>query len=242
MYLYNAPGISKRDKKRRYVAEELVTFLKEDDALTNPLFRRITERMLHLLNYKGAWNDTGRSPIEKLQGLMTNYFSELKVLLIDHYIGVNADLLEEEIRIQTQPSMDDLHKIVKLSNNIMSFMLTLGIPLKECNYLYERVLRTRGDSFDIKFNSSKIKVNVREQKYTVTLSMENNKLFDMLTSAPVQLKFNGCIYDNFINASNKKITNAVISVDSYSVLSAKVKAESILGDIVRCCGLHAGFR
>jgi len=97
-------------------------------------------------------------------------------------------------------------------------LLTLGIPLKECNYHFERTLFKDQHAFDVRFQSWKSKVNVRKQAYIVTFSMENNKLYDMLTSSPTQVMFNGCTYRNRINAFNKKITDVDIDVISYSVL------------------------
>lgn len=229
-YLYHTPGIAKREKKRKFVAGELVAFLKEDTALQNPIFRGIPDRILHLLDYKAAWNDTGRSPIEKDRGLMENYFIELRNLLIEHYIPINIVLLENELAKTSVPLQDDYATIINLCNNIMSFMLTLGIPLKECNYHYVRTLLNRNHTFSARFNSWKLKVNVKEQQYTVRLLMENNKLYDMLTSATTQTVFNGCSYSNYINAHSKKITAVEIEVTSFSILAAKLQSDNILSD------------
>lgn len=229
-YLYHTPGIAKREKKRKLVAEELLAILKEDSALQDPVFRNIPSRLLHMLDYKDAWSDIGRSPIEKEQGLIENYFEELKSLLIENYLPVNINLLQNELNKTSTPTQDEFGKIVQLCNNIMSFMLTLGIPLKECNYYFDRTLFKDKYAFHVRFQSWESKVNVREQAYTVKFSMENNKLYDMLTSSPTQIIFNGCTYGNRINNLNKKITDVDIDVISYSVLAARLEAEVILRD------------
>lgn len=229
-YLYTASRISKRENKRRMVAGELVAILQADTSLSHPHFKGIPGRLKELLEYKDAWEDLGRSPIEKKRGLIENFFKELTEQLIAYYIPVNIDLLSQELAKTSVPEMQDYAIIVSLCNNIMSFMLTIGIPLRECNLLHSRILLNHVNSFDVRFDSWKEKVQVIEQDFTVRFSMENNKLYDMLTGRGQQTSFNGCTYNTYINNKNKKITHAEIMVRTFSVLAAKEKAEIMLKD------------
>lgn len=228
--LYPQGRMYKGVKKRLQAAEELVHILKEDAALGDPVFQGIPARILHLLDYKDAWTDTGRSPVEQSKGFIQNIFMELRSLLLEHYIPVNVALLQQEIAKTTPVQQQDLACIVSVCNNIMSFMLTAGIPLGECSLIYSRILLDRQRTFSNRLSSWTRKVNISEQSFTVAFTLESDKLYDMLTVADTPTVFNGCVYTPLVNGHGRKAMRVDVSVKAYSFLAAKETADIRLRD------------
>ncbi|WP_350304067.1 hypothetical protein [Photorhabdus viridis] len=113
----------------------------------------------------------------------------------------------------------------------MSFLLTLGMPLTECSLLYTRILMNKKSNFDDRFASWAEKINVRSQRYTVSLIMENDKLYDMLQQAGDETIFNGCRYVPFISSKGGvRSARAEIEVQAVSVLAARIMADFVIKD------------
>ncbi|UAN63369.1 hypothetical protein [Serratia sp. JSRIV006] len=229
-----------KDKRRRS-AKELLDILKDDPVLLQPCFEGIPKQIEQLLDHNGAWEDTARSPVEKQQGLMGSLFVELSKLLEKHYIEEAIELLGTELKKQNLPTNSDYALIVKICNNIMSFLLTAGMPLSECFIHYARILMNHDRTFEHRFTSWASKINVREDKFIVTLRIENEKLFDMLSTSEGDTKFNGCLYSPItIGNNNVRGTKITVETNAISVLSARVKAERILKESLDVLGYMCG--
>lgn len=135
-----------------------------------------------MLDFKNAWSDKNRSPVEKKQGLMKSLFSELKEIIVFRYLGACINLLSDNISKADPVTEADYNYISKISNNMMSVLLTLGMPLTECYLIYVRTLAKPSSSFEEKFQSWADKVNVTSQEFIVNLRIENDKLYDMLST------------------------------------------------------------
>ncbi|MFI7974404.1 hypothetical protein [Serratia marcescens] len=220
----------KGQDKRRRAAQELLELLKDDVVLADACFENIPAQLRSMLDAKNAWSDKERSPVEKYQGLMESLFTQLKLTLEEHYLPASLQRLRAELGKEGIPSDHDYACIVSLCNNIMSFLLTLGMPLAECSLLYSRILMNDQRNFDDRFASWAEKVNVRSQRFTVSLVMENDKFYDMLQQAGAETVFNGCRYIPFISDKGRRSIRAEIEVVAVSVLSARVKADFVLKD------------
>ncbi|HCB2860436.1 hypothetical protein [Klebsiella aerogenes] len=220
----------KGQDKRKRAAQELLELLKEDVVLFDGRFENIPDQLKDMLDTKNAWSDKERSPVEKHQGLMESLFTQLKLTLEAYYLPASLERLEAELNKEDPPSDSDYACITSLCNNIMSFLLTLGMPLTECSLLYSRTLMKYRLAFDVRFRSWAEKVNVRAQRYTVSIVMENEKLHDMLQQGGENILFNGCQYSHFISDKGVPSARAEIEVQAVSVLAARVKADFVLKD------------
>ncbi|HCD6066920.1 TPA: hypothetical protein ACIJT4_005439 [Klebsiella oxytoca] len=220
----------KGQDKRKRAAQELLELLKEDVVLSDGRFESIPDQLKNMLDIKNAWSDKERSPVEKNQGLMESLFTQLKLTLEKHYLPASLERLEAELGRGDVPSDSDYACITSLCNNIMSFLLTLGMPLTECSLLYSRILMNYKQPFDVRFKSWAEKVNVRAQRYIVSIIMENEKLHDMLQQAGKHILFNGCRYFHFTSDKGVPSARVEIEVQAVSVLAAKVKADFVLKD------------
>ncbi|STZ75029.1 Uncharacterised protein [Klebsiella pneumoniae subsp. ozaenae] len=211
--------------KRQRAAQELLELLNNDIILKDARFEGIPDQLKEMLELKNAWSDKTRSPVEKKQGLMESLFLQLQGTLREYYLPASLDSLRTELVTTTLPSDQDYALIALLCNNIMSFLLTLGMPLSECFLWHNRILMNDRNDFVTRFDSWAEKVNVRIQRYTVRLVMENEKFYDMLHQSGEDTIFNGCRYTPFINTKSVRSVKATIEVEAVSVLSAKTGAD-----------------
>lgn len=231
MYLYRYKVKYNAVEKRTRAAEELYELLEHDRVLARGAFQGIPAQIKSLIVSKNQLKDSGRSIIEKNYSLMESLITHLVELLETSYIKEALVVLEELLEHGTDPTDDELGDISDISNRIMSFMLTLGMPLSECYLLYQRILLGKNiPEFHDRFNSWKDKISSPMQPYTVTLIMENDRLHEMLLVNNPPVKFNGCTYTPFTTIKNKKATSIEIKTEGISVLSARVRADSILTD------------
>ena len=230
IYLYSFNTKYKAIEKRARAAEELLGLLKSDLVLKQPIFEHIAQNIEELLVSSDALSDSGRSIIEKKSYLMESLFTELSEVIEKSYISESLTLLEQSINDSAEPTDDDLGKISALCNGIMSIRLTQGMPLSECSLLYSRILLGKKiPEFNERFDSWRKKILSSIQDYIVKLTIENDKLHDLLLTDSTAIEFNGCSYVPYtkINTS-KKATTIEIKTRSVSVLSARMKADTIL--------------
>ncbi|WP_185939818.1 MULTISPECIES: hypothetical protein [Enterobacteriaceae] len=69
----------------------------------------------------------------------------------------------------------------------MSFLLTLGMSLTECSLLYSSIVMKNKQTFVFRFKFWTEKVNVRAQRYIVSIVMEKEKLHGILQQAETSL-------------------------------------------------------
>lgn len=229
----------KGPEKRVRASEELLEILKEDYALQGNLCGELPQQIKSMLDFKNAWSDKNRSPVEKKQGLMQSLFGELKEIIVSSYLGVCINLLSNNIRKADPVTEADYNYISKISNNMMSVLLTLGMPLTECYLIYARTLTKPNSSFEEKFQSWSDKVNVTNQEFIVNLRIENDKLYDMLSTTNGGITFNKCHYSPNVLAG-KKGADVKINVMAISVLAARISADFILKDSLDVVSYMAG--
>lgn len=219
----------KGPERRVRASQELLEILKDDHALQNNFCGELPQQIKAMLDFKNAWSDKSRNPVEKKQGLMKSLFNELRQCIESDYLKVCIRLLSDAIS-KTDPVTDaDYAFISKVSNNMMSMLLTLGMPLTECYLIYVRTLIKTGTTFDEKFQSWAKKVEVRKQVFTVCLRLENDRLYDMLSTTDGGIEFNGCHYAPAI-LKDRKGADVEVSVTAISVLAARISADYILKD------------
>ncbi|WP_272668726.1 hypothetical protein [Providencia sp. PROV145] len=228
-YLYNFKTKYKAVEKRARAAEELLGLLESDLVLNQAVFLNITQQIKKLLISSNILKDSGRSAIEKKYDLMESLFNELSEMLEKSYILESLSYLENLINDTKDPTNEDLERICAISNGIMSMMLTLGMPLSECYLLYNRILLGKHfTTFNERYTSWKQKILSPIKDYTVTLTVENDKLHEMLLVDNTSIEFNNCIYTPFTQINGKKATTIQIKTRSISVLAARMKADTIL--------------
>lgn len=229
MYLYRYKTKFKAVEKRMRASEELFGLLESDRVLRSSSFQGIPEQIKKLLVSTNVLKDPLKSVVEKNYSLMESLIVQLTVMLKERYITESLILLEEKITPEAEPTDQDLEDILSISNGIMSFMLTLGMPLAECYLLYTRTLMGKNlPDFHNRYNSWKDKILSPEQNFTVTLIIENDKLHDMLLADSPPVQFNKCVYTPFTKLGGKKATRIEIQTSGMSVLSARVRADAIL--------------
>lgn len=246
------PKFCTADRMRR-AAEELLDAINNDLTLSHQSFKGIPLQINDILTHKNAWSDSSRNPIDKQSGLMQSLFTDLRFELIKHYVTLSAQMLKYEIDLTTVPQLSDYEKISSLSGNLMSFLLTRGMPLSECFILYSRFLNsTKIEKFDDRFDSWLKRISKKEISYNVIFIAENEKLQEMLDKNNGRLIFNNCSYTSIRNGNvipSSDITSQAIrvaqinrvpcfnkkdgillsiKVDAISELSARVKAGFIL--------------
>lgn len=229
MYLYRYKTKFKAVEKRMRAAEELFGLLESDRVLRSIAFQGVPDEIKKLLVSTNVLKDPLKSVVEKNYSLMESLIVQLTVMLKDFYINESLILLEEKLAPETEPTDQDLDDILSISNGIMSFMLTLGMPLAECYLLYTRILMGKSlPDFSSRYISWKEKILSPEQKYTVTLIIENDKLHDMLLADSPPVQFNGCTYTPYTKLKGKKATRIEIQTSGMSVLTARMRADVIL--------------
>lgn len=221
--------VKKGPERRVRVAQELLDILKTDPALQGGICGELPVQIRDMLDHKNAWSDKERSPVEKQQGLMESLLRELRLRIEAEYPGHCIRLLETELQKIT-PAVDaDYAIIARISNNLMSVLLTLGMPLAECYMNYVRTLMKSEMPFEHRFGSWADKVNVKKKAYKIVLRLENDKLYDMLMTTGQGIEFNECNYTPVI-VHDKKGAYVAIKVEAVSVLAAKVSADYKLKD------------
>ncbi len=71
------------------------------------------------------------------------------------------------------------------------------MSLTECSLLFSPILLNNKQAFDVRFKFWAEKVNVRAQRYIVSIIIEIEKLHGMLQQAGKHILFNGCRYFHF---------------------------------------------
>lgn len=229
MFLYKFEEKFNAVEKRKRATTELVELLQTDVVLQSDKFQGIPQQLLTLLEDKTIIGDSGRSPVEKRPKLIESLFRQLIDCLQQEYVPELLVLLQVELQKQGVPLDEEYAAIAHLSNSLMSFLLTLGMPLSEFYLLYTRILLGREkEAFSLRFCSWAEKLTSPKSKYTVTLAIDNDKLHDLLVASTPPLNFNGCIFNPFTTTKGKKATSIDITTNAISVLSARSKADHIL--------------
>lgn len=229
----------KGPEKRVRASEELLEILKDDYVLQNNLCGELPQQIKIMLDSKNAWSDKARNPVEKLQGLMQSLFIELRQIIESDYVSIAIRLLSEAIDKNDPVTDEDYTYISKISNNLMSVLLTRGMPLAECYLIYKRSLHKTGVTFEERFQSWAKKVDVKKQKFKIKLRLEGERLYDMLATTSNGIEFNGCHYAADMN-NDKKGAEVIIFVDAISALSARTRADFILKDSLDVVTYMAG--
>ncbi|EKN3395734.1 hypothetical protein ACQIBV_004704 [Yersinia enterocolitica] len=229
MFLYKFDAKFNAVDKRKRATTELFELLETDVVLQSDKFQSIPQQLFALLKDKSVIGDSGRSPVENKSKLMESLFRQLIDCLQQEYVPELLVLLQAELDKAEPPSDEEYTAIAHLSNSLMSFLLTLGMPLAEFYLLYSRILLGKDKpEFSSRYSSWAEKLTSPISSYTVTLTIDNDKLHDLLIASTPPLIFNGCTFNPYTTIKGKKTTSIDINTKAISVLAARTKADHIL--------------
>lgn len=228
-FLYSLGHKFSGAEKRSRAAEELLEHLEVDVVLQAPVFKNVVNEIKVLLGTREQLKDSGQSVIEKKIRLMESFFKQLENKLQINYIPIAVELTEDALSSVSSPTDTEYEKIANLCNSMISMLLTLGMPLSECYLIYQRTLLGRdGVDFNTRINSWKEKILSPIKKYIVKLTVENDRLYEMLIADSPPLIFNECKFMPFLTAKNRKATHIEIVTNAISVLAARNMADALL--------------
>lgn len=230
-FLFKMGNKFSADKKRERAATELLNILKTDKCLAAPPFEDTVENIINLFNPYNIIKDPTKSPVEQKQNLFKSLCSELRVKVNDHYITKSIEAIESEVVKLAEPIDDELSYLLSLINNLMSVMLSNGIPLTECFLLYNNILmRSDKGGFKERFDSWKSKLIQPNSDYEVRFKLENEELYNLLIGDAPEQSFNDCLFAPRERDNGKKFITAKIVTSGTSMFCARNKAEQKLMD------------
>lgn len=219
------------EKKRERATTELLSILKTDKCLATPPFLDTSESIISLFTPYNIIKDPTKSPVEQKKTLFKSLCNELRVKADEYYIPKSLEYIENEITKSSEPNDDELSQLLSLTNNLMSVMLTNGIPLTECFLLYNNILiRSDKGSFKERFDSLKSNLTQQNKDYDVRFKLENDELFNLLSGDNSGQSFNDCLFTPREKEKGKRFITAHIIISGTSLFCARNKAEQKLLD------------
>lgn len=222
--LYSLGTKHRAAEKRLHVVEELNELMDTNDLLLKEEFKGIPQQL------KSIFKEHGK-PLEEQKELIISFLEELKGLLETHYRTVAIGELTNLLQNGADHSESSLVKIYHQTNELISHLVTLGMPTSECyllcrNFLINR--RTQVTFLDA-FNSLANNVTTPVQKYTVKLSIDNKALYELIrqTSVVTLGESQFTIQDREDDDRNH-IVNSIINVNAVSYSAARNIAEKKL--------------
>ncbi|HAV1236036.1 TPA: hypothetical protein JGU28_000661 [Salmonella enterica] len=214
--------------KRYRAAIELLEILKTDNCLSDIRFEKIPDQII-LLCDRNELKDKTKSPIEQQPKLIQSLCSHLIELIHKHYIDILLEKISIAINIQESPDNNHFNEIYLYTNNLMSHLVTRGMPLTECYLLYYNILRhVENGDFSEKYDSWETKIKSPESTFIVTMFLENEKLFNLLSAHGSSLTFDSCDFLLPDEDGNKNKIEVSIKVSATSKSSARSQAEYVL--------------
>ncbi len=230
-FLFRMGNKFSAEKKRERAVTELLSILKTDKCLTAPPFKETSDNISNLFNPYNILKDPSKSPVEQKQNLFKSLCTELRVKVDEHYISKAIEEIEKEIYKETEPNDDELTHLLSLTNNLMSVMLSNGIPLTECFLLYNNILmRPEKGGFKERFDSWKGNLIQPNSDYEVRFKLGNEELYNLLIGDAPEQSFNGCLFTPRKRDNGKKFITAKIFTSGTSMFCARNNAEQKLMD------------
>lgn len=230
-FLFKMGNKFSAEKKRERAATELLSILKTDKCLAAPPFEDTSENITNLFNPYNIIKDPTKSPVEQKQNLFKSLCAELRVKVDEHYITKSIEAIEDELVKLTEPTDEELSYLLNLTNNLMSVMLSNGMPLTECFLLYNNILiRSDKGGFKERFDSLKGKLIQPNSDYEVRFKLENEELYNLLIGDNPEQSFNDCLFAPREGEKGKKFITAKILASGTSMFCARNKAEQKLMD------------
>ncbi|ATV43087.1 hypothetical protein [Pectobacterium brasiliense] len=228
-FLYEFGNKYGGEKKRERAVSEFLEILIQDELLNDSIFLNLNMEIISLFTKPGLIKDPNKSPVEKQKKLFQSLCKQLRLIIENDYVDLAADKIKSIVDKSETPSDDELMKLYNQINNLMSVLLTKGMPLTECYLLYNNILlkNDKGD-FDERYQSWRNKISQNPSTHTVTFILENDVLHDLLSGNDQPIAFNDCQFKIIDTENGKKYIQVKINTKAITQLSARMKADQIL--------------
>lgn len=228
-FLYTFGNKYGGDKKRERAVSEFLEILIQDELLNNSAFLSLNMKINSLFIKPGYIKDSSKSPVEKQKKLFESLCKQLKLIVENDYIDLVTNKIKSIIDKDEDPDDDELISLYNHINNLMSILLTNGMPLTECYLLYNNILlKDDKGSFEERFQSWRNKITQKPEDHIVSFILENETLLDLLSGNDQPIVFNGCKFKLHTTDKNKQYIQVIIKTKAITQLSAKIKADQIL--------------
>ncbi|MBN3218543.1 hypothetical protein [Pectobacterium polaris] len=228
-FLYEFGNKYGGEKKRERAVSEFLEILIQDELLNDSIFLSLNMKITSLFTKLGLIKDPNKSPVEKQKKLFQSLCKQLRLIIENDYVDLAADKIKSIVEKSETPSDDELMKLYNKINNLMSVLLTKGMPLTECYLLYNNILlkNDKGD-FDERYQSWRNKISQKPSNHTVMFILENDVLHDLLSGNDQPIAFNDCQFKIIDTEKGKKYIQVKIDTKAITQLSARIKADQIL--------------
>jgi hypothetical protein len=192
--LYSHGDLYRAPEKRRVVSEELVDFLKDDTCLQDLLFYRARKDLLIILE-NSLVQDTNQftNYLEKQKSLVQSQLVQFKQLIWKSYRQIALKVIRENVNgSNSHYSQAELCNVI---NNLVSILTTMGMPMYECFTLVRNLFLADLKDFTASFAKLEQKVLMDPEPITISLKLNSNKLFNLITKSGEQaLVLHGCSF------------------------------------------------
>ncbi|MBV6819929.1 hypothetical protein KWG64_18455 [Rahnella sp. PD12R] len=228
-FLYKFGNKYGGDKKRERAVTELLEILNQDELLNNEAFSGVHGEICGLFPKSGLIKDPNKSPVEQQKKLFKSLCNQLRISVEDNYVNLMVEKIKNILDLQDPPNDDELLKLYNQINNLMSVLLTKGMPLTECYLLYNNILlKDDKGSFEERYQSWREKLTQNKLIHRVAFVLENENLYDLISNNAQDIEFNGCLFTAHATEKGRRIIQVRIHAEATTQLSARVKAKQIL--------------
>ena len=230
---YSAPT------KRLHLVSELLSIFENDQNLTNPAFNetnlKITTLLLDIINDVSLDDAAKINKLDSNKNLIISLSKELIYKLETNYRTICTDeIIDFLLNHPTLlPGQDE--KLYRLTNSLMSLLMTEGMPLAEFHSIYKNTLTNDIEEKDFKNRLKWFREAVTSQKrdYNIELKITSKKLYSLINNQP-----HDKITVNFSEIFPDKNENSTIifrtKVNTLSAYAAKKKADHRAREIIDC--------
>ncbi|MDE8754348.1 hypothetical protein PZA22_07535 [Pectobacterium polaris] len=233
---YNAPA------KRLHIISELLLVLNEDITLKNDEFNNLPKKIINLFSsivYDNTLNEGEKiNKIDSTKNIIISFSKELIYELRKSYRCICANEIIYILLNKKTLSDEEHEEIYKLTNSLMSLLMTEGMPLTELNSIYKNTLtgtnRIEGTSFSDRLEWFKKTVTKEKCSFNIEIKLKSKKLYELIniqSSKKVSVNFSELSVDP--TANNDEITVRT-KVNTLSKYSAKKQAEHKIQEIIDC--------
>ncbi len=230
---YNAPT------KRFHLILELLSIFDDDINLTKSIFEDTTTKLKKvLLEIVSDLNLDDSEKVNKLESkksLIISLAKELIRKLENSYRAHCTDEIIEFLKNNAAISLGQDEQLYKLTNSLLSFLMTEGMPLAEFYSIYKNTLVNDSEERDFEKRLEWFRESVTSEKrlFNIDLNIRSKKLHDLIESQPskkISVNLSELIPDH--SESNMIIFRT--KVNTISEYSAKKKAEHRAREVIDC--------
>ncbi|WP_148610697.1 HEPN domain-containing protein [Aeromonas sobria] len=159
--------------------------------------------------------------------MIFSLLNQLSSLVKINYRNVAVEILREKLLSGPKSSNETFDDIYKITNSLISVLITLGMPTSECYSLVRNYLFERDNPFNVSFNALLSKVICKPFPVRIKLTMTSKNLYLLVDEAGGNIGFKNCFFSVVENGANNSIKVAV-EVEAISFSAAKKKADADL--------------